>query len=184
MLIKQNIYEKVWVVFEHGKKVFFFSCFNVFVVWVCVFGKFAKVLTMLVSLSPVIWAFGGCLSLVYLGLEGLGVSVFLVSVGLPLVLFFFGVGALLFFIYLLFLFVLVCSVFCVGMFWLCFFYLFFLVVFFMGLPLFCSLCWLEWSRCCSSFVLGRLFCLCLFFVSLCLFLMKIIVFPAILVFLG
>ena len=39
-----------------------------------------------------------------------------------------------------------------------------------GLILLCSLCLLEWSRCCSYFVLFGLFRLCLFFVSLCLFL--------------
>ena len=38
----------MWVVFEHGKKVFclFFSGFHVFVVCFCVFGKVAKALNM------------------------------------------------------------------------------------------------------------------------------------------
>ena len=41
---------------------------------------------------------------------------------------------------------------------------------FLGLLLFCSLCLLEWSRCCSClFFLGS-FCLCLLIVCLCLFL--------------
>ena len=48
-----------------------------------------------------------------------------------------------------------------------------------GLLLFCYLCLLVWSRCCSCFVLFGLLCLCLFF-PLCLFLSVV---PAILVFL-
>ena len=44
MLKKTKIYEKLWVVFEHGKKVFLFFFFKVLMLlWfvVCVFGKVA-----------------------------------------------------------------------------------------------------------------------------------------------
>ena len=54
-----------------------------------------------------------------------------------------------------------------------------------GLLLFYSLCLLEWSRCCSCFVLYSFVLFVLGFCLLCLFLpflMNIIVFPAILVF--
>ena len=44
------------------------------------------------------------------------------------------------------------------------------VLFFWGLLLFCSLCLLVGSRCCSCFVFWVCFSLCLFIVSLCLFL--------------
>ena len=69
---------------------------------------------------------------------------------------------------------------CVGVF--CCFCFCLRVVFYWLVFLFCSLCLLEWSRCCCFwFVLFLL----LYFVYLCLFLsvfyMKIIVFPAILV---
>ena len=62
---------------------------------------------------------------------------------------------------------------------------FFLLLSLFGLLLVCSVCFLEWSRCCSCFVFFGLFCLCLFwFICVCffLFLMKITVLPAILVF--
>ena len=51
MLKKTEIYEKQWVVFEHGKKVFLFVSFsglNVIVVCFCVSGKVVKVLEMLI----------------------------------------------------------------------------------------------------------------------------------------
>ena len=68
----------------------------------------------------------------------------------------------------LFLLVVVCFV-CVGVFLV----VFCLSCYVLGLLLFCSLCLLEWSRCCSCFVFffgGGVFCLCMFLVSLCLFL--------------
>ena len=89
------------------------------------------------------------------------------------------------FICLLFGVVFYCFV-CVGVFFVVFVFL----VVFGGLLLFCSLCLLEWSRCCSCFVFLVCFVcvfLCLFFVCLCLFLSasyEITVFPAILVFSG
>ena len=78
MFKQQTIYEKLWVVFEHGKKVFLFRCFVTFLVcggwlcgflfgllevlmvlWfvVCVFGKVENVLNML--FSAIMFAFVG-----------------------------------------------------------------------------------------------------------------------------
>ena len=61
-----------------GVFVWFFEVLMVLWFAFCVLDKVAKVLKTLVF--PIIWAFfgGGCLILVHLGLEGLGVFVFLV----------------------------------------------------------------------------------------------------------
>ena len=65
---------------QEGVFCLFFSGFDVIVVCFCVSGsKVAKVLKMLVCF-PVLGLFVGRLILVYLGLEGLGVFVFLVFV--------------------------------------------------------------------------------------------------------
>ena len=72
--------------------------------------------------------------------------------------------------------------------WSCLFCLlvleFFFVVFFL-FALFCALCLLEWSRCCSCFgILVCFVCVCVLFLCACffLFLMKITVLLPILVF--
>ena len=150
-------------------------------------------------------AFGEWFIIVYLGLEGLGVFVFIVFDFLlfKLCLCFFcfvfvllldyfwccscfcfwGVSsAFCLFSFCLLLFVLLV---CVGV---CLLFLCFLVVFFC-LILFCSLCLLEWSRCCSCFVILWfvlfVFVVCLFACAcFFLFLMNITVFPAILVLFG
>ena len=77
---KQKIYEKQWVVFEHGGMVFFGGLF--FEVLMFVFGVsgiVSKVSKMLVFPS-FLGFFLGWLIVVHLGLEGLGVFVFLVFV--------------------------------------------------------------------------------------------------------
>ena len=163
----------------------------------CVFGKDVSVLKMFVF--PVWGALGGHI-LVSLGLKGLGVlcSLFLFFVCLGLFsfkLFFFRfVGGLclvlcclLGFFFHLFFCCLFCFV-CGGVFLLL---LVFLMLFIFGMFLFCSLCFLEWSKCCYCFVFWFVLfvfvcfiCVCLFCVCCFLFLMKIIVFRAFLVFWG
>ena len=108
---------------------------------------------------------GGGLFFFCLGFVFVYCVMFCFVVGLFLVLFFFGDFSVVC-LFLCFYLVLFVSFVCVGCFLL---YLCFLGVFF-GLHLFCSLCLLEWSRCCSCFVILGLFCLCLFWVSVWLFL--------------
>ena len=184
MLKKQKTYEKLWVVFEHGKKVFLFVFFQVlmFLLFVfCVFGKVAKVLKMLVFFSQFFWLLG----VAYSCLFGFGrfrcfcVSCFcfllfrfcfrLFCSVFVLLLDCFGVCSCFCFFPLflvLFLFVLVC---CALFVLECFCIFFFLLLSLFGLLLFCSLCFLEWSRCCSCFVIFWLVLLVFVFVSLCLF---------------
>ena len=168
---------KMWVDLEHCKRVFLFVVFwgfNVFVVCFGVFGKVVKVSKCLFHPSLLFFFGGGTFLLDYLGLEGLGVSVFLVLV---------------FLCWFCFWCVLLCFCFVIGVFWMFWGFVFFVIVCFIcwsvfvivcfsccvvlfGVFLFCSLCFLEWSRCCVVllfFFLG-LFCLCPFLVSLCLFL--------------
>ena len=132
-------------------------------------------------------AFWGWLILVYLGLEGLGVFVFLVFFCLGLVFvyfalflfwcwivfwdvfFFFWGGGEGLFLFLVF----VCScLFCLFVLECLCYVLCFVIVFF-GLLLLCSLCLLEWSRCYHCFVLLWfvlfVFVLCLFVFVFCLF---------------
>ena len=90
-------------------------------------------------------------------------------------------GFLLFFLFFGFAFVYAClfCFVCVGVFF------FFLLLSLFDLFLICSLCFLDWSRCCSRFVLFGLFCLCsLLVLCVCFFLLliKVTVFLAILVF--
>ena len=77
---KQKIYEKLWVVFEHGKMVFWgFLFFEVLMLLWCLFGVSGivpKVFKMLVF-PHFVGAFVGWVIFVYLGLEVLGVLVFL-----------------------------------------------------------------------------------------------------------
>ena len=79
MLNKTEIYEKYWVVFEHGKMVFFgflFWGFNVIVVsFGCVWHSSKSVQNA--CFFPSFGGFCGVGYFVYLGLEGLGVLVFL-----------------------------------------------------------------------------------------------------------
>ena len=141
---------------EHGKKVFLFGLFrfHVFVVCFCVFGKVAKVSKMLVF-PRLLGAFGGWHILVYLGLEGFGVFVFLV-------LFFFCLG----FVFVYFaLFVFCCwivfgvlLVFVLGFIIFCFSVLFLFV--FVCPCLFCFVCVGVFSLC--------LFSCCIFLVCFCL----------------
>ena len=182
---KQKIYEKLWVGSEHVKTVFLFaffqvSCFCVFVVllFVCLV-RLQKCKKCLLFVFPVLGAFEGWHTLVYLGLEGLGVFVFLLlflfrfclclfcSVCVLLmdcfwrcscffVFFFLGGGSVFFWrgggcfcLFLLFCFV--CDGFVV------FVFLVFLLLSFFSFLLFCYLCFLEWSRCCSCFVIFGLF---------------------------
>ena len=83
-----NFWKVVGCFWALQKGVFFLFFFrtNVFVVCFCVFGKVAKVLKMFVVFHCLIL---GWHSLVYLGLEGLGVFVFLVFVFLLFRLWFF-----------------------------------------------------------------------------------------------
>ena len=82
MLKKQKIYEKLWVVFEHGKMVFFGGLFfwgvNIKRFVFGMSGFVSKVFKMLVF--PSFGVFLGWLIVVHLGLDGLGVFVFLVFV--------------------------------------------------------------------------------------------------------
>ena len=123
---EQKIYEKLWVVLEHGKRVFFglFLGFNVIVVC-CFFlsGKVARVFQMLVF--PVLGAFVGWFILVCLGLEGLGAFVFLVFVLLLCV----GFVSVLFALFL----------FCCWMLLFCLCFSFFLFLF-----VCCFLCFFFW----------------------------------------
>ena len=145
MLKKQKIYEKLWVVFEHGKMVFFgFVFFEVLVLLWFVFGVFGivpGVLNMLVF--PNFWGFSGVASsCLFLGLEGLGVFVFLVFL-----VFVFGVCVA--FVSVLFALFLFCCwiVFGVGS-WFAFVFVFlffrsvFLFLFF--LCFFCFCCFVFW----------------------------------------
>ena len=123
------------------------------------FGKVAKVLKMLVFF-PVVLAFGGWVILVYLDLKGFVFFLIFCSVfvccwivfGFVLVLGFWGFFC--FFCLCWSVFVIFC------LFWLCF----------LCLLLFCSLCFLEWSRCCYSFCSFWYLLFVFVFVSLCLFL--------------
>ena len=114
---KQKIYEKMWVVFEHGKMVFFwfvfFWGFNGFVVCFCVSGIVAKVLKMLVFFPVLGVLCGGLFLLIWVW----KVYVFCGSC------FWFS------FVQVLFLFVLVLVLFCcwvvVGVVFVCFFFVVF-----------------------------------------------------------
>ena len=83
MLKKQKIYEKLWVVFEHGKNGVLGVCFfEVLILLWFVFGVFGivpEVLNMLVFPSFLGLLWDGIFFFI-LGLEGLGVFVFLVFV--------------------------------------------------------------------------------------------------------
>ena len=113
---------------------------------------------------PSLGAFGGGGHIVvYLGLEGLGVLcylfLFFICLGFVFVLncsvlfcwwivfgvvFFWGGGR-----FFICFFVVCFALFCVGVFWSC---LVFVFLYIFGLFLCCSLCCLEWSRCCYCFV--------------------------------
>ena len=129
MLKKTKNYEKLWVVSEHGKMVFFgfvFCGFNVIVVCFGVFGTVPEVLKMLVF--PSSWAFVGWFILVYFGFGRFRRFVFLVFVFVFCVVF---VSVL----FALFLFCCWIVFWCWFLFCFCycfFFFCFFVLVFFFG----------------------------------------------------